>query len=107
MNDLITMIDGNAVLDPVTADLIATYEKKVKEIKEQEDKLRTAILEAMEQNNVIKLKTDKITISYIAPTDKEYFDKKKFQSEHADLYDEYVTMKPQDASIRITLAKGK
>lgn len=94
MNDLITMIDGNAVLDPVTADLLANFEKQVKEIKKKEDEVKSLVLEAMENNGIVKVETDALTINYIAKTDRETFDSKTFRKDHADLYDEYVKITP-------------
>lgn len=101
MNDLITMIDGNAVLDPVTADLIANFEKQVKAIKEKEDALKILILEAMENNGIVKIETDELTINYVAKTDRETFDSKTFRKDHSDLYDDYVKITPVKPSIRI------
>lgn len=103
MNDLITMIDGNAVLDPVTADLLANFEKQVKEIKKKEDEVKSLVLEAMENNGIVKVETDALTINYIAKTDRETFDSKTFRKDHADLYDEYVKITPVKPSIRINV----
>lgn len=103
MNDLITMIDGNAVLDHATADLIANFEKQVKEIKEKEDALKSLILEAMENNGIVKIETDELTINYVAKTDRETFDSKTFRKDHADLYDDYVKITPVKPSIRIKI----
>lgn len=58
-------------------------------------------MEEMEAKNFIKIDTDVMTITYVAPTDREKFDSKKFREDHADLYDEYVSMIPVKSSIRI------
>ena len=58
-------------------------------------------MEEMEAKNFIKIDTDVMTITYVAPTDREKFDSKRFREEHADLYDEYVSMIPVKSSIRI------
>lgn len=107
MNEIIRIENGVPVLDAETAANIAFFEKAIKDIKAQEDALRKSIMEAMESNRITKIKTDALTISYVPTALTEYFDKKKFQSENAELYDEYVTLKPQAAYIKITLAKGK
>ena len=55
----------------------------------------------MESKGIIKVETEEITISYIAPTDRETFDSKRFKADHADLFDEYVKMSPVKSSVRI------
>ena len=57
----------------------------------------------MEENQVIKLETPDLLISYVASTDRETFDSKTFKADQQDLYDEYVKMSPVKASIRIKL----
>ena len=107
MNDIITVNEGIAILNPETASKIAECERKVKEIKEAEDALRTAILEAMESEGIKKLETPELTISYIEPTDREDFDKKRFRADNPDLYDEYVKFTTIRSSIRIKLKEEK
>ena len=101
MNELITINDGVALLDAETSARIADFERRMKEIKEAEDALKQGILEEMQEKGILKVETEEITISYIAPTDRETFDSKKFKAEHADLYDDYVRMNPVKASVRI------
>ena len=101
MNELITINNGVALLDAETASKIADFERKMKEIKEAEDSLKQGILNEMEQKGILKVETAEITISYIAPSDRETFDSKRFKSDHADLFDEYVRMSPVKSSVRI------
>ena len=93
-NDLVT-------LDESVSKQIADFEKQIKELKEQEEEIKQAIIEQMELNDVIKFDTDELTITYIAPTERETFDSKLFKEEHQDLYDEYIKMTPVKSSIRI------
>jgi regulator of replication initiation timing len=99
--ELIKLENEIAVLDPEVSKQIADFERQIKTIKEQEDNLKQAILEEMETNQIVKLDTPDILISYIAPTDRETFDSKTFKAEHQDLYDEYVKMTPVKSSVRI------
>ena len=101
MNDLITIKDGTALLDVETSAKIAEFERKMKEIKEAEDALKQGILKEMEQKGILKVETEEMTISYIAPTDRETFDSKRFKFDHPDMFDEYVKMSPVKASVRI------
>ena len=101
MDSLITIRDGIAVLDAETASRIAEFERSIKSIKEQEESLRQAILEAMEASGVIKLETDDLTINYIEETYKETFNSKGFRKDHPEMYDDYVKMSPVKSSVRI------
>lgn len=101
MNEMIIYKDENPILNPETARLFADYERRMKELKEQEEIIKEAILKEMEAKGVIKLESEEIKISYIAPTDRETFDSKKFRSDNPDLYDEYVKITPVKASLRV------
>ena len=101
MNNLITIENGNAVLNAEISSQIAEFEKQVKYIKAQEETLKKAILKAMEDNNVIRLDTDDVTISYIAGTDRESLDTKSLRNDLPDIYDEYIRITKVKPSIRI------
>lgn len=99
--ELITVSADTALLQPEISKKIADFERQIKEIKQAEDELKTKILEEMERKGLLKVKTDDLAITYVAPADRESFDSKKFREDHADLYDEYIKMTPVKASIRI------
>ena len=99
MNEI--MIQDNNTLSESIEKQIVSIEKRIKKLKEQQDAMKAALLEAMETKNLIKLETDKLVISYVAPTDRESFDSKKFKEDNPDLYDEYVKISPVKSSIRI------
>ena len=101
--DLIKIKKGTPELNLTTSKKIAKFEKTIKALKEKEDELKQAILQEMENKNILKVETDDFTISYIAPTDRETFDSKEFRKINPDLYDEYVVMTPVKSSIRIKL----
>lgn len=99
--ELITVSADTALLQPEISKKIADFERQIKEIKQAEDELKAKILEEMERKGLLKVKTDDLAITYVAPADRESFDSKKFREDHADLYDEYIKMTPVKASIRI------
>lgn len=99
--ELIKVENNVALLNPETSLKLAEFERQVKLIKEQEEELKEAILNEMESKGIIKVDTNDLQISYIAPFDRESFDSKQFRSDHQDLYDEYIRMSPVKASIRI------
>ena len=103
MNDLITINNGVALLDAGVSDMIADFERKINAIKKSEDALRERILEEMEKKGIKKVETDKMTVTYKAPYDKETFQSKEFRANHPDLYDEYIKITSVKSSVTIKL----
>ena len=99
----IKIYETGAVLDSATASKIAEFERSMREIKKAEDELKKAILAEMESSGLIKVETDELIISYIAPTERETLDSKTLRAELPDIYDEYIKISPVAASIRIKL----
>jgi hypothetical protein len=99
--ELIKVENDIAILDPQVSEDIANFETQMKALAEKEEELKTAILNEMESKGIIKVETDTLAITYIAPTDRETFDKKTFREEHPDLYDEYISMSPVKSCIKI------
>lgn len=95
MSELITVVEDKAILDTKMVEDLIIVEKQIKELKEIQDTYKKAIKEAMEQKNIIKLLDDikGLSITYIpSQNNLEKFNKEKFQEEHPELYDQYVTM---------------
>ena len=101
MNNLIKIDNGTAVLDGNVTKQIADFETQIKAIKKQEDDLKQSILEAMKENNIIKIDNDNLTINYVAGHDQERFDAKTFKAENKMIYDEYVKIVHVKDSVRI------
>lgn len=99
MNELI--IENKLI--PSAERKLAHFEQMVKEIKKAEDELKASIKAEMEARGIRKLEGDELTITYIAPTDAEKFDKARFRKEHPDLHDEYIRMTPVAGYIKIAL----
>ena len=105
MKELIKFENGTSLLDTEVSNKVAEFERQIKLIKEAEDALKEMIEAEMKAKGILKVqdKTNGMTISYIAPYDKETFDSKKFKTENPDMYDEYVKLTPVRSSIRIKL----
>lgn len=101
MDKLITIENNIALLRPETASALAEFERQVKEIKAKEDALKQRILEEMESNGILKIETDDLVVSYVAPTSRETFNNKKFRECYPDLYDDFVSISPVKASVRM------
>lgn len=107
MNDLITSINNVPVLNTATITMLVDLDKRKKEIEAAEGIIRNAVLCEMRDKNITKIESNEVLINYVAPTDKETFDSKKFRTEHPDMYDEYVKISPVKDSIRIKVKDGK
>lgn len=105
MTELIKIENGISILDADVSNKIAEFERQIKLIKEAEDALKEVVLAEMEARGILKLQdeTNGMTISYIASTERETFDSKKFKADNPDLYDEYVKLTPVKSSIRIKI----
>ena len=101
MGELVKVNNCIAELDANTAEMVDMYEELLKDVKEKYDVLKAQILKEMEEQNVVKLDTGKVSITYIAPGDRESFDSKAFKKDMPETYDEYVKIIPVKASIRV------
>ena len=101
MGDLIKFENNVPMLDPHVSQQIAEFERQIKFMKSEEEKLKKAIQEEMERKFIKGFKTDDLTISYVGETTSEYFNKDKFRMENPDLYDEYIEMRPKKAFVKI------
>ena len=103
MDKLIRIEQGTALIEPSVSFALAEFERQVKELKAKEDELKQRILEEMESNGILKIETDELTINYIAPSTKEKFEGKAFRKDHPDLYDNYVSISPCKAYVKMTV----
>lgn len=101
MNEIIKMEDGNAVMSLEFMTHMLNVKDQLKKLKEIDDANNEMLLEAMEKHHLIKFENDAILVNYIAPTDRETFNTKKFKEQCPDVYDAYCTMKPVKASVRV------
>ena len=99
--NLIKIENGTATLDNNVTKQIADFETQMKAIKKREDELKQSILEAMKENDIIKIDNDNLTINFVAGHDQERFDTKAFKSENKMIYDEYVKIVHVKDSVRI------
>ena len=103
---LISIEDNVAVLMPSASAMLADFEREAKAIEEKQKALKKRILTEMEKHGIIKIETDDVTITYIAPTTRETFDSKAFKASNPDLYDEYIKIGSVAPSIKIKV-KGE
>lgn len=101
MNDIIIVKDGITALNLEFCAHMLDVKEQIKKLKEVDEANNEMLLEAMEKHHLIKFENDAVLINYIAPTDRETFDTKKFKEQCPDVYDAYCTMKPVKASVRV------
>lgn len=99
MNDLIKFDNGK--LAQQTIDYITAVEKQMKALKDQYDQFKADLLNAMEQNSIVKFESDNVRINYIGATERETFDSKAFEDDFPELYDAYVKFTKVKPSVRI------
>lgn len=100
---LIKLENEVALLEPEVSSNIAYFETMIKYAKEQEEMLKKAILDEMEEKGILKIDTPELTITYVSASDRETFDTKGFRTDYPNLYDEYVLIKGVKPSIRIKI----
>ena len=84
-----------------TSEKIAKLENQIKEMKLKEEEIKKDILTQMEENGILKIENEWLTITYIGASDRETLDTKTFKEELPEIYDKYVKMTPVKSSIRI------
>lgn len=99
--ELTVIKDGN--LSEEIVKKLVKFEKQAKKIKEQEDQIKQAILNAMQENGVLKLENDLLSITYVGATTRESFDSKNFKKDYEDLYNKYININLVKPSIRIKI----
>lgn len=99
MNDIIRIEDGQLAVQ--TIEYIRATEARMKKEKEEYDAFKAELLQAMEQNGVVKIDTDEVLINYVTSTNRETFDSKAFKADMPDLYNEYVKFSEVKPSVRI------
>lgn len=95
MNNLIRVENDKPILEAGMVSKIIQVESEMKALKEVYDGYKSAIKKAMEEKGIIKIIDDINGLSItLIPEQRnlEKFHKDKFQEEHPNLYDEYVTM---------------
>ena len=101
MDELIVRTESGAMLTADTEEKITALLKAADMIKEEVDNLKAAIMSEMEKKNIIKIDTEVLTVTYVAPTDRETLDSKAIKAELPDIYDTYCKLSPVKASLRV------
>lgn len=98
---LIKIEDDSFKLMPAVVSALKEAEETIKKMKEVQDNYKRQILKEMQENGIIKIDTDELTITFVDAYDRETFDSKTLKKELPDIYDAYVKMTPLKPSVRI------
>lgn len=106
MEELIKYEGGTALLADNAIKAIKTLEQQAKSIKEQQEEMKKALIEQMEQYGVTQIKNDYMTISYTPEHTTQRFDSTALKNQSPKLYEAYCKESKTKASVRISLAKN-
>ena len=82
-------------------------EIQAKSIKEQQERLKEDLLNAMETHGVKKWDNEVMTVTYTAPTTRTSIDSSKLKKELPDVFSKYSKTSNVQSSIRIKLKGDK
>lgn len=103
MNDLIIKKENDYQLAHTIISELKLIDEEEKELKQRKEDIREILLKEMEENNILKIEDEKISITYKAPTERETFRTAKFKKDLPDLYDTYVEFTPVKSSLLIKI----
>lgn len=100
-NEMI-VINGNEIsLKQNVSQQLAHIESTVKRMKEMEEEIKANILKEMESRGIYKIDTPDLTITYIAPSERDTFDSKAFKMDNPKMYHQYIKTTEVKSSVRI------
>ena len=101
MKSMVKLENGEYGLVSDAINTIVEIEKQIKDLKSLQDSYKEKLLKEMEENNVLKIDTEELSISYVAPSTRETLDSKKLKEDLPDIYDLYVKFTDVKSSLRI------
>ena len=100
--------DENALTELYNAErIIEFFEKEKAKAEENAKVVREKIVASMKEQGLTKFENDKISITYIAPTERVTFDSTAFKKDQPELYKQYSKSSMTKESVRIKLKESK
>ena len=97
--------DELQVMEEALPDQITQITELVIQMKKMEEtvaKFKEDLLKAMEQHGIKSFKSENVSFTYVAPTTRTTFDKKKLKKDHPDIdLEQYNKVSDVKASVRI------
>lgn len=108
MSNDVLVLDQNNAISVEVANKIIELEKKKKEIEDLEEKLKKAFCDEMRERKLKTVSFQNVSVTFVAGTNAERFDKKKFRQENEDLYNKYVSFGQKTADyVKINIKEKK
>lgn len=82
---------------------IIQLDAMLQDIKKKKETLQSGLLELMKQNGVKKYESDRMIITYIAPSSSARIDSARLKSEYPNVYEDCVKMSETKESVRIKI----
>ncbi|MBR4533921.1 MAG: hypothetical protein IKO85_05190 [Bacteroidaceae bacterium] len=82
---------------------LASLARRIKELSEEYDAIKAEILAQMLAHKDKSFDTGNVLITVVPAQERESFDSKKFKSDHADLYGQYIKTSKVKETLKITL----
>lgn len=101
MKSIVKLENGEYGLVSDAINTIVEIEKQIKDLKALQDSYKENLLKEMEEKNVLKIDTEELSISYVAPSTRDTLDSKKLKEDLPDIYDLYVKFTDVKSSLRI------
>ena len=101
MKSMVKLENGEYGLVSDAINTIVEIEKQIKDLKALQDSYKENLLKEMEENNVLKVDTEKLLISYVAPSTRETLDSKKLKEEEPELAKKFTKTSNVSASVRL------
>lgn len=91
--------------DYIKANIDRLYEvvQKKKELQEEEQRIKSEILDKMSSDNLKSIDAVRILFTVVKERTKRRFDEKRFKEEHSDLFNEYQKEITEKETLKITL----
>lgn len=99
MNELIV----NGELHPRALQKIISLAETIAAYETEYNSLKNAILNAMAEQNIVKIDTEEVLINYIAPTTIESLDAKRLKEDLPNIYDEYARITQVKARLKVKI----
>lgn len=100
MNDII--IKNGGIPQNVTNAIIALTEE-IQNLTAELDGIKAKLFAEMEANNIAKIDTENLLITYVPATTRESLDSRKLRDEMPEVYDAYCKISEVKASLRIKI----
>lgn len=86
---------------------VQSLEVQIKQLQEQEKDMKSALVKAMEENNIKSLDNDFVKVTYVEPTESHTTDWKAFKEREPDVYEsiskDYPKVVKRKGYVRVTV----